>query len=87
MTEYKGYFIVGTAVMVHPRSPDWHAMGIIWSKTPDGLFVEVERTGGPVFTTKAAAEKHGLELCQEWVEETLSARGNVSASAIERKPI
>jgi hypothetical protein len=72
ITKYKGYFIVGTAVMVHPRSPDWRALGIVWSKTPEGFVLEAERGGGPIFTTKVSAERHGLELCQRWIDETLA---------------
>jgi hypothetical protein len=71
MVEYKGYFIRGTALMVHPHSPDWRALGTVFSKTPQGTVVAVERVGGPVFTVKEAAEKHGLILCQAWIDEKL----------------
>ena len=37
-------------------------------KTPGGLIVQIERTGGPLFTTKGAAEQNGLALCREWVD-------------------
>jgi stage V sporulation protein G len=68
MTEYKGYFISGTALMIHPKSADWRAMGTVCSKTPEGFIVQVERIGDPVFVTKGAAETHGLVLCREWIE-------------------
>lgn len=71
MTEYKGYFILGTALMIHPNSPDWRALGTVFAKTPQGSIVEVERVGGAVFTTKEAAERHGLVLCQALIEEKL----------------
>jgi stage V sporulation protein G len=71
MIEYKGYFISGTALMIHPKSPDWRAMGTVCSKTPEGFIVQVERVGDPVFTTKGAAEKHGLLLCRDWIESTI----------------
>jgi hypothetical protein len=71
MTEYKGYFILGTALMIHPNSPDWRALGTVFAKTPQGSIVEVERVGGAVFTTKEAAERYGLELCQTLIEEKL----------------
>jgi hypothetical protein len=91
MTKYKDYFIVGTAVMVHPRSADWRALGIVWSKTAEGFVLEVERSGSPVFTTKVSAERHGLQLCQEWVDErmkqTLSAGRSVSSPVIVRDPV
>ena len=71
MTEYKGYFMLGTALMIHPNSPDWRALGTVFAKTPQGAIVEVERVGGAVFTTKEAAERHGLVLCQTLIEEKL----------------
>ena len=71
MIEYKGYFMLGTALMVHPNSPDWRALGTVFAKTPQGAIVEVEHIGGAVFTTKEAAERHGLVLCQAVIEEKL----------------
>jgi len=72
MTEYKGYFILGAALMIHHNSTDWRALGTVFTKTPQGFFVEVERVGGPVFTTKEAAEKHGLAMCQAVIEQKLA---------------
>jgi hypothetical protein len=71
MIEYKGYFILGAALMIHPNSPDWRALGTVFAKTPQGSTIEVERIGGAVFTTKEAAERHGLALCQALIEEKL----------------
>ena len=31
MQPYKGYFIEGTALLVHPFSPDWYIGGSVWS--------------------------------------------------------
>lgn len=58
--------------MIHPNSPDWRALGTVFTKTAQGLLVEVERVGGPVFATKEAAERHGLVLCQALIEERLA---------------
>jgi len=63
--------MLGTALMIHPNSPDWRALGTVFAKNSQGSIVEVERTGGPVFTTKEAAERHGLVLCQGLIEEKL----------------
>ena len=71
MIEYKGYFILGAALMIHPNSPDWRALGTVFAKTPQGSIVEVERIGGAVFRTKEVAERHGLVLCQALIEEKL----------------
>jgi hypothetical protein len=46
-------------------------LGTVFAKTPQGSIVEVERIGGAVFTTKEAAERHGLVLCQALIEEKL----------------
>jgi hypothetical protein len=69
MIEYKGYLIFGTAVMVHPNSPDWRAVGIVYRKTSE-VFMVRRTCVRPVFTSKGAAERHGLKLCREWVDET-----------------
>ena len=71
MTEYKGYFILGAALMIHHNSTDWRALGTVFTKTPQGFFVEVERVGGPVFTNKEAAERHGILMCQAVIEKRL----------------
>ena len=47
MTEYKGYFMLGTALMIHPNSPDWRALGTVYTKTPQGSIVQVGCVGGP----------------------------------------
>ena len=60
--------MLGTALMIHPHSPDWRALGTVAIKTPQGSFEEVDCVGGPVFTTKEAAERHGLALCQELID-------------------
>ena len=70
MTEYKGYFMLGTALMIHPHSPDWRALGS-YSKNPLGSIVEIGHVGGPAFTTKDAAERYGLVLCQAFIETKL----------------
>jgi hypothetical protein len=71
MIEYKGYFMLGTALMIHPRSPDWRALGTVATKNPQGSLVELECVGGPVFITKEAAERHGLVLCQALIDKKL----------------
>ena len=63
--------MLGTALMIHPHSPDWRALGTVFAKTPQGSVVEVDRIGRPVFTTKEAAERYGLALCQAIIDEKL----------------
>ena len=54
--------------MIHPHSPDWRALGTVATKNPQGSLVELESVGGPAFTTKEAAERHGLALCQALID-------------------
>jgi hypothetical protein len=67
MLKYKGLFVVGNAVNVHPNSADWLSQGIVFRSGPRGSVIEVERLEGDVFQTKQAAEDHGLELAKKWV--------------------
>jgi hypothetical protein len=69
MIRYKAYFIWGTARAIHPKLPDWCAVGLVYSKTPEGFVLEAEPSDDRVFTTKVSAERHGLELCRQWVDE------------------
>ena len=86
MTEYKGYFMLGTALMIHPNSPDWRALGTVYTQTPQGSILEIERVGGPVFTTKEAAERHGLVLCQALIEKKLEEAQDHSKSKRSTTP-
>jgi hypothetical protein len=65
MIEYRGYLILGTALMVHPNSPDWRAVGIVCRETLEGLIIQIERTGGPVFTTKGGSRTRWAGAVQE----------------------
>jgi hypothetical protein len=43
MESYKGYFIQGTALMVHPFSPDWYIDGNVLVSGHSGSVVGVTR--------------------------------------------
>ncbi len=32
MQPYKGYFIAGSALLVHPFSPEWYVGGSVWCR-------------------------------------------------------
>ena len=69
---YKGYFIEGTARLIHPFSPDWNVHGTVLAPGRLGSIVEVTRFDLPSFTmsVKGLAEWFGLELARIVVDAT-----------------
>ena len=63
MQRYKGYFIEGSALMVHPFSPDWYVGGSVLVPGCSGSIVEITRFQVERFTVsiKELAEWFGLE--------------------------
>src|SRR5262249_48441173 len=45
MQHYKGYFIAGNPVSVHPFSPDWYVGGSVLVPGRDSSIVEITRDG------------------------------------------
>jgi hypothetical protein len=43
MQPYKGYFITGSALLVHPFSPDWYIGGSVLVPGRYGSIVEITR--------------------------------------------
>ena len=75
MQPYKGYFIVGNALMVYPFSPDWYVGGSVLVPGRGSSIVEVTRFQLERFI-KELAEWFGLELARIVVDECLAQRGN-----------
>jgi len=73
MHPYKGYFISGKALIVHPFSPDWYVGGSVDTPGRLGSIVEVTRFELPSFTTElhGLAQWFGLELAKIVVDECL----------------
>jgi hypothetical protein len=71
MRPYKGYLIEGSALMIHPFSPDWHVAGIILVASRQGSIVELGRFRFQNFTVsmKELAEWFGLEVARIAVDE------------------
>jgi hypothetical protein len=63
MQPYKGYFIEGSALMVHPFSPDWYIGGSVLVSGHSTSIVEITRFQLQQFTVsiKELAEWFGLE--------------------------
>jgi hypothetical protein len=78
MQPYKGYFIEGSALLVHPFSPDWYVGGSILVPGSHGSIVEITRFQLRRFTLsmKELAEWFGLGVARLVVDEYLPQRGN-----------
>jgi hypothetical protein len=75
MQPYKEYFIDGTALLVHPFSPDWYVGGSVLMQGRASSIVEIGRFQLQHFTVsmKELAEWFGLEIARIVVDECLVA--------------
>ncbi len=78
MQPYKGYFIEGSALLVHPFSPDWYVGGSVLIPGRSSSIVEITRFQLQRFTVsiKELAEWFGLEIAGIMVDECLAPRRN-----------
>jgi hypothetical protein len=78
MQLYKGYFIQGSALLVHPFSPDWYVGGSVLVSRRSSSIVEIGRFQLQRFTVsiKEVAEWFGLEVARIVVDECLAPREN-----------
>jgi hypothetical protein len=78
MQPYKGYFIDGSALMVHPFSPDWYVGGSVLVPGRGSSIVEVTHFQLQQFTVsiKELAGWFGLEVARNLVDECLPQRQN-----------
>jgi len=74
MQPYKGYFITGSPMPVHPFSPDWYVGGSVYLSGRGSSIVEVTRF--QFQRIKQLAEWFGLEVARLVVDECLAAREN-----------
>ena len=75
---YKGYFVTGDAMPVHPFSPDWYVGGSILVPGHFSSIVVITRFQLQRFTVrmKELAEWFGLEVARLVVDESLRQRQN-----------
>ena len=73
MQPYKGYFIKGSALLVHPFRPDWYVGGSVLMQGRASSIVEIGRFQLQHFTVsmKELAEWFGLEVARIVVDECL----------------
>jgi hypothetical protein len=78
MQPYKGYFIEGSALLVHPFSPEWYVGGSVFVQGSYSSIVEITRFQLQPFTVsiKELAEWFGLEVARIVVDECLVQREN-----------
>jgi hypothetical protein len=78
MQPYKGYFIDGESMPVHPYSPDWYVGGSVLVPGRASSIVEITRFQLQRFTVsiKELAEWSGLEVARIVVDECLPQRRN-----------
>jgi hypothetical protein len=76
MLSYKGYFIKGSALLVHPFSPDWYVGGSVLVQGRSTSIVEIGRFQLQQFTVsvKELAEWFGLEIARIAVDECLAQK-------------
>jgi hypothetical protein len=77
MQPYKGYFIKGSALMIHPFSPDWYVGGSVLVQGRGSSIVEITRFQFHQSTVsiKELAEWFGLEVAGFVVDECLAPPG------------
>jgi hypothetical protein len=64
--EYKGFHIFAWARPEYGKGSA--SVGIVYKPTRMGSIVQVKRIEGRSFESKEEAERHGLELCKEWID-------------------
>jgi hypothetical protein len=76
MQPYKGYFIQGSPLLVHPFSPDYFVGGSVLVPGRSGSVVEITRFQFQRFSVsiKELAEWFGLEVARLVVDECLAPR-------------
>ena len=64
--EYKEYYISAWA---RPEFANGSAsVGVVYEQGQFGSIIQVQRIEGELFESKEQAERHGLELCKEWID-------------------
>ena len=76
MQPYKGYFIDGSALMIHPFSSDWYVGGSVLVPGRGSSIIDITRFQLQQFTVsiKELAEWFGLEIARIVVDECLRER-------------
>ena len=64
--EYRGYVIGAWA---RPElTKESTSIGVVYKGDKFGSMIQVQKIEGKSFESKEQAEKHGIELCKEWID-------------------
>jgi hypothetical protein len=64
--EYRGYIISAWA---RPELTNGStSVGIVYERGQFGSLIQIQRIEGGLFQSKEQAERHGLNLCKEWID-------------------
>ena len=64
--EYSG-FVIGA--WARPESAKGStSVGVVFKRDKFGSMIQVQRIEGKLFENKEQAEKHGVELCKDWID-------------------
>jgi hypothetical protein len=71
MNQYKDHPIYGVAIPTPEKR--WYSRGLVFDRdlTQTIAIKRIEATD-LTFNTKQQAEKHGLELCKDWIDKQLN---------------
>ena len=72
--EYGG-FVIGA--WARPESAKGStSVGVVFERAKFGSIIQVQRIEGELFESKEQAERHGLELCKEWIDKQNNKKRN-----------
>jgi hypothetical protein len=81
--EYRGYIISAWA---RPKLTNGcTSVGVVYERGQFRSPIQLQRIEGELFDTKEHAEEHGLELCKEWIDNTLDAPTNATLQVVWRR--
>ena len=79
--EYRGYIISSWARPEFTNGST--SVGIVYKRGGFGSTIQVHRVEGELFETKEQAEQHGVELCKQWIDKQVRARGDDERGSLQ----
>ena len=64
--EHRGYIIGAWARPEFTNGST--SIGMVYKRDEFGAMIQVQRIEGELFPSKEQAERHGIELCKEWID-------------------
>ena len=79
--EYRGHIITAWARPEFTNGST--SVGIVYKRARLGSILQVQRIEGQLFETKEQAEQHGVELCKQWIDKQVRARGDDERGSLQ----